>query len=170
MTPSLRRPAAPRWRGVALTGASILALAACGSGPVEIASPKVARDVSATCAKLISNLPEEIDDGVRREVNPSDALGAAWGKGDPIILVCGVPAPVAPDPFGLCVDVGGIGWLSPEAASEDQSLPVVLTTTGSAPRIEVTVPPSLRPDGPAAAMAELAPALVANLESVAPCA
>ncbi len=148
-----------------------LLLAGCGTGAVEVSSPDVSDEVASVCASLLDGLPEDVNEGVRREVTPADALGAAWGSEDPIVLVCGVPAPEV-DPFGVCVEVGGVGWLSSEAAAGDQSVPVVLTTAGgeppSQPRVQLTVPASQRPEGPAAAMAELAPALKAALGPV-PC-
>lgn len=137
--------------------AALAVLTGCG-GSVGIDDPVGLDEKQTTaCAALVDALPDTLADEPRRDVSPDDALGAAWG--DPAYVVtCGSPEPADYDPFAQCQEVNGVDWFVPEEQFEidRQSEDVTLTTIGRTPRMSVTVPGGYRPDGVAAALAELA--------------
>ena len=166
------RPASPRTRGALALGCLALAAAACSAAPrVEVTPPA---DQRAACAALVDALPGTLDGLERRGVEPADAAGAAWG--DPaVVLSCGVDEPAGLTRTSACLDVDGIGWYLPDDAVQDlgdgdDAVPAedtTLTTIGTEPLVSVAVPSDYRP--PAGVLADLAPALRAELASVAPC-
>ncbi|HQR28140.1 MAG TPA: DUF3515 domain-containing protein [Nocardioides sp.] len=159
-----------RTRGVATCGllAATLALAGCESDKVPLDSPTPSPVVGAACQRLLDALPDTVDDELRRPVDPEDALGAAWG--DPAItLTCGGTMPPDFDRFAACEEADGVGWYVPEEQVSDQGLDVVMTTIGRRPVVQVRVPSSYRPAGPAAAMVDLAPAIKEHTRLRKPC-
>lgn len=109
----------------------------------------------------------------RRDVEPAQAAAVAWGD-PPIVLRCGVDRPRRLQPTSLCTVVNDVGWY---AESEGRPLdgtvppqgPVVFTTVGRSPYIEVTVPTN--PDrNPVDPLTDVAAAVQAATEERLPCA
>jgi Protein of unknown function (DUF3515) len=148
--------------------AGLLVLSACESDQVPLDAPQPTGPAAAQCAALIDDLPDTVNDQLRRPVSPSDALGAAWG--DPaIVVLCGGAMPASYDEFSACDVADGVGWYVPPEQIEDQSLDAVITTIGLRPIVQLRIPADYRPEGVAAAMVELAPAIKKHLELVRPC-
>jgi hypothetical protein len=156
-----RRPVTRRSRGVVLSTAGALALlaplvTAC-SGDPEIESYDLDEADRAACEAFVADLPDALADEDEVEVDGDDdpVLGAAYG--DPAITVtCGVPTPEGFDQTSSCEVADGVGWYVAPEAFDDQDADVVLTAAGYRPAVAVSVPGELRPDAPAAAIAELA--------------
>jgi hypothetical protein len=144
-------------------------LAACGGGAVEIDVPDLDADDRAACAAFTADLPATLAGEEPREVEPADALGAAYG--DPAYVVrCGVEVPADFDEaVSACEVAEGVGWYVPPEEFDDQGTDVTLTAAGYRPVVAVTVPGDERPEGPAAAIAELAPAVEEHLTLVENC-
>jgi hypothetical protein len=161
----------PRPRVAALLGvlALPLVLAACSGGPVPVATPELGDDDRAACEAFVAGLPDVLADEPEREVEPADALGAAYG--DPAYVVrCGVVVPPDFDQaVSACEVAEGVGWYVSPEQFDDQDADVTLTAAGYRPVVEVTVPGEDRPDGPAAAIAELAPVVDEHLTLVENC-
>ncbi len=146
-----------------------LLLAGCADEPVTLTSPDAvsAADL-ATCEAFLDDLPSSLAGHERRKVNPAAALGRAWG--DPAIIVrCGVGVPPEFDQLAACEVADGVGWFVPDDQFDDQDADAVLTAVGYRPRVSVTVPAKYRPEGPAAAIAQLAQAVKDHLEKVDDC-
>ena len=143
-------------------------LTACGSGAVAIDSPAPDARDRAACERILGALPDTVAGEEGREVTPADALGAAWG--DPaIVLTCGVEMPAEFDEFATCVEANGVDWFVPAEQVEDDSRDVTFSTAGYRPIVELRVPAEYRPEGGAAALAELAKPLRKRLELVRAC-
>lgn len=155
----LRRPTSTRTWGAAVCAAVLLT--ACG-GPVELDSPDLAGADRAACEGFVADLPGELADQQPREVEPEDALGAAYG--DPAITVrCGVGLPEGFSRIGHCEVADGVGWYVADEELDDPGSDATLTAVTFSPHVEVTVPADYRPDGAAAVLVELAEAVRANL-------
>jgi hypothetical protein len=148
--------------------AAMLGLSGCESDKVPIDSPGATEAAATTCRALLEDLPDTVNDELRRSVDPEDALGAAWGD-PPIILTCGGPMPGSFDRFSTCQEADGVGWYVPEEQVADQGLDVVMTTVGFRPNVQVRLPASYRPEGAAATRVDLAPAIKSQLRQVRPC-
>ena len=142
---------------------------ASGSGDaVAIDSPAPDARDRAACSRILDALPDTLADERRRPVMPRDAPGAAWG--DPaMVLTCGVDRPAGFDEFASCVEANGVAWFVPAEQVEDDSLDVTFSTAGYRPVVQLTVPAEYRPEGGAAALAELAKPLRKRLTNVEPC-
>ena len=146
------------------TAAPILVLAACGESAVELAAPDLEPDAAQACAALLDELPEQVADQPRRDVEPADVAGAAWG--DPAIeLVCGVPKPDGFDRTSICTTVDDVDWYVPEAQLEQQG-DLVMTLVNREQYVEVRMPAEYWP--PATTLADLGPA-VSTLEATGSC-
>jgi hypothetical protein len=121
------------------------------------------------CQHLKDALPDDVAGEHRRLTQPAAALGAAWGDDPPITLTCGVGVPDSFDKYATCQEASGVGWFVPPEQVDDPSKDVTMTTVGYRPRITVTVPARLRPEGVAAAMSTLAEPVKQELELVKPC-
>ena len=146
-----------------------LLLTACSTGPVEVLTPDLDDADRAACEAFTADLPTSIADQPERDLEPADALGAAYG--DPAIVVrCGVSVP---DDFdeavSSCEVANGVGWYVPPAQFDDQDADVTLTAAGFRPVVEVSVPGTYRPDGTAAAIAQLAAAVDEHLTLIENC-
>ena len=88
-------------------------------------------------------------------------------------VVCGGQMPPGFDEFSACDEVNGVGWYAPPAAMEDPSAgsfsDVTLGTITVSRSLELTVPGDPRPEGLAAALAELAPYAKEHLRPGQPC-
>ncbi len=151
-----------------LLGLTLL-LTACSAGPVEVASPDLDADDLAACEAFVADLPESIFELPAREIEPADALGGAYG--DPAIVVqCGVGVPDGFDQaVSSCEVANGVGWYVPPEQFTDQQADVTLTAAGFRPVVEVSVPGTYRPDGTAAAIAQLAAAVDEHLTLIENC-
>jgi hypothetical protein len=133
-------------------------LAGCSSR-VEVGGPLRG---PAECARLVRALPETVDGHERRDVEPSDALAAAWG--DPaIVLRCGVPTPGAYRPTSLCAEVNNVGWFAQERDEHYR-----FTTIGRSTNVQVQVPYDYEPA--ADALVDLAAAVRSTVPEERPCA
>ena len=170
-----RRPGSAEFfrtrRGVVASAAALLAvsLTGCGQNPVYLDTPTMSQEDAAACQHLKDALPDDLADQHRRLTQPASALGAAWGDDPPVTLLCGVGVPDSFDKFATCEEADGVGWFVPEAQIDDQSKDVTMTTVGYRPRITVTVPSRLRPDGVAAVMSTLAGPVKRQLRLVQAC-
>lgn len=154
---------------VALTASLALLLGACSGGAVSVVTPDVDASDRAACEAFVADLPTDLAGELPREVEPADALGAAYG--DPAYVVrCGVPVP---DDFdqasSSCEVANGVGWYVAPEDFLDQDADVTLTAAGYRPVVEVLVPGDYRPDGPAAAIVQLAAAVDEHLTLVENC-
>lgn len=123
----------------------------------------------SACEAFIADLPASLADEPARDMEPADALGGAYG--DPAIVVrCGVPVPADFDQTtSSCEVANGVGWYVPPEEFDDQSADVTLTAAGYRPIVEIDVPAEYRPDGPAAAIAQLAAAVDEHLTLIENC-
>jgi len=161
---AFRRPLPTRAAGVTVLLA--LLAAGCGDGSVTIRNPDLPAADRAACTTLIDALPDRVDDLPRRTTKGS-AFGAAWGDDPAIVLRCGVEKPKDFGKLSACQRANGVDWFVPDRIIEDQRADVVMTTIGRSPAVEVQVPARLRPT--LAPMTDLAEAIKAHTELVAPC-
>ena len=102
------------------------------------------------------------------ETEPKDPLGAAYG--DPAItVVCGVDVPDGFNETSECQEANRVGWYAPPEQYDDQSADVTIFAVTHRPVIEMRLPADYRPEGLAAALAELAAPVEGNLEKVQDC-
>jgi hypothetical protein len=145
-----------------------LALVACGKEPVTIPTLRLTAADQERCQRLVNALPDEVAGQDARKTQPAAALGGAWG--DPAIVAqCGVEVPPDFSRTSACTEADGVGWFVPDAQIDDDSADIVMSTAGYRPILQVTVPADYRPNGPAAAMVELAPMVEEYAELVRPC-
>ncbi len=143
-------------------------LTGCSNDPVAVSEPAdLAPDDRETCRALLEDVPDSLGGRQRREVEPADALGAAWGD-PPIVMTCGGEPP-ALSPTAICEEANGVGYFVEDAPLKDESIDVTLVTAGYDPIITVTVPAEQRPEGVAAATAGLAAAVEEHTELVREC-
>lgn len=144
-----------------------LPLTAC-SDPVRVDSPALAEAGRAACEAFIEGLPEQLADEDARDLEPADALGAAYGD-PPIVITCSEEAPPEFDAFAGCDEVNGVGWFIPESEVKDPDADVVMSAMSYRPIVQVTVPADYRPNGAAAALAELAEPIKEHLDLADAC-
>ena len=160
----LRRRLGPSTgRGVVASGAAavVLALGGCSSTPTIDDVELSAADLAA-CESLVADLPDTLAGLDRRDVEPDDALGAAWG--DPAyVLSCGVPEPDGYEPTAECNVIDGVGWYVTDDQLSDLSEDATPIALSLQPYVEVSVPADYRTEGIDRALAELAPALKEHL-------
>lgn len=144
-------------------------LAGC-SDPVSFdgAADDLGSDDRAACAAFLDDLPDELADEERRDLEPAGAPGAAYGD-PPIVLRCVDRAPAEVDATAQCQQVNDVGWFVPDAQVADDDADAVLTGLSHRPFVEVTVPADYRPEGAAAVLAELSAPISDNLEQVDDC-
>ncbi len=141
-----------RQRPVLLVAGAVACLAACG-GPLTVEAPAP----TAVCKELLADLPAQVGDQQRRDVEGDRA--AAYG--DPAILLrCGVGRP--DELTTNCNTVEGVDWYSRE---EDDGLRVF--TVGREPVVEVWIPS--RYGMSAAPLVDVAEAVKEHTESRSPC-
>jgi hypothetical protein len=152
-------------RGVVASGC--LLLAAC-SGPVEIDPPDLDDADRTACEAFADDLPATLNDEEPVETEPKDPLGGAYG--DPAIaVVCGVGVPDGFEQTSDCEEVNNVGWYAPPEQYDDQSADVTIFAVTHRPVVELRLPAEYRPDGLAAALAELAAPVKRNLDRVGDC-
>ncbi len=156
--------------GAASLGAALAVMTAC-SGPVDVDSVD-AGSGTAACEKLVDDLPDNVVDLDRREVDPDNGLSAAWG--DPsIVLRCGVERPAGLVPTSFCFVVNDVGWYAEDEAGplDGTSQPtgsVVFTTIGRSPYVEMTVPEA-EDRSPVDPLTDVATAVQAHTQVDQPC-
>ena len=142
-------------------------LAGCGSGALSVTAPSVAGAAARHCAHLLQALPRSVADQTRRTVATGEhEYAAAWGD-PPVVLRCGVPRPKGLTRFASCQQVNGVGWFVPPRQINRGPGPILMTTIGLQPRVQVQLPGDDWP--PAAAMADLAPSVKAALRHTHSC-
>ena len=145
---------------------ALLAVVACAPDAVSIDSPDLDGAARTACRELLDALPSDLAGQERRDIDPDDALGAAWG--DPaIVLRCGAGTPDGFTRFSACEEVNGVGWYVPEDQVADGSADVTLTTIGFQPRVELRIPSDYRP--PNDVLVQLAAPIKKHLALVKPC-
>ncbi len=137
-------------RLTALLSASAALLTGCGRG-VTVSPPTPTLQAATACQALSAALPARVLGEQRRPIEPESPWTAAWG-GSPIVLRCGVPAPVAMQPTSELLTVDSIDWL-PETLDRG----ALFTTVGRTAYVEVTVPTMYAPE--ARALTDLAAAV-----------
>lgn len=147
----------------------VLGLGGCADNPVVFHTPTMTPGDARACQDLKDALPDDVADQHRRLTQPASALGAAWGDDPSITLVCGVGVPKTFDRSASCQEANGVGWFVPPDQVDDDSTDIVMTTVGYRPRITVTVPARLRPEGVAVAMSTLAGPVKQELTLTQPC-
>lgn len=130
-------------------GAAVAALAAGGAvwawqGTRSLEAAPAAGEPA--CARALALAPATVLEGQRVPLGTAGAL--AWGTDPQVLMRCGV---LPPGPSTLpCLDLDGIEWIF------DQDVdPVVYTTYGRAPALDVRVPRSAGADRASAALGEL---------------
>ena len=155
-----------RTRGVVVSG--LLVLVAGCSDPVEIDPPDLDAADRAACEAFAEDLPPTLADEEPVETEPEEPLGAAWG--DPAIaVVCGVDLPDGFDEAAECVEANGVGWYAPPEQYDDQAADVTIFAVTYRPVVELRLPGDYRPNGLAAALAELAEPVRRHLSEVQDC-
>ena len=86
-----------------------LLLGACGFGAVDVPASSPQPGTQGICATLVADLPDVVDDAVRRDLAGQTPGAAVWGQ-PPIILRCGVAPPAGIDPTQAVLEVAGVGW------------------------------------------------------------
>jgi hypothetical protein len=140
----------------------------CGTGAVDIEGGDVApREDRAVCERLLADLPDEVAGLERRDVEPQDSLGAAWG--DPaIVLRCGVGRPDPYDPMNGCTTVDGVDWYIPlEQLESNGGDDLTMTTIGRAVAVELVMPGEHWP--PATPLADLSGVVAEHTERTGRC-
>ena len=161
----MRATLAERARRIAAGATPLLLLAACGESAVDLAVPDLEPNAARSCAALVETRPEQVADQPRRDVEPADVPGAAWG--DPAIeLVCGVPKPEGFTRTSICTTVDDVDWYVPEEQLEQQG-DLVMTLVNREQYVEVRMPAEYWP--PATTLADLGPAVSSALEATGSC-
>ena len=135
----------PRLSGRGVTAAVLagcLGLTACSSAPSVTAAPHAS---DGACATAVGKLPASVLGKAR---GSSSATGTAV-YGDPAIVVrCGV------DPLGptqlQCLAVNDVDWVI-----DDRGDPLVFTTFGRSPALEVRIPASYPKGADSGALVDL---------------
>ena len=147
---------------------TLLLLASCSSGPVPIKTLDLDPGAQEKCAAFVDALPRTLTDEDPRETKPAKALGAAYG--DPAIVVtCGVALPADVDKDSICEVANGVGWSAPPEQYDDQDVDVTFYALTFDPIVEMRLPADYRPNGLAAALADLAAPITEHLEPVGEC-
>jgi hypothetical protein len=138
--------------------AALTMAAGCGTSSVEVTGPTRG---PAQCAELLDALPEVVDGQQRREVEPPDALAAAWG--DPVIVLrCGVPEPERLTSSSPCAEVNRVGWFAEQRRDGYR-----FTTIGRTANVQVQVPYEYEPA--ADALVDVAFAVRSTVPEEQPC-
>ena len=131
-------------------------------------TPRLNATDAATCRGFLDDLPATLAQQQARDVAPAAAPARAWGD-PPIVVLCGAAVPEGFTRFSSCEEAEGVGWYVPEEQVSDQRADAVLTAVGYRPVVQLRVPAEYRPEGPAAALAELGPPVKRHLRLVKRC-
>jgi hypothetical protein len=135
---------------------------------VRIAAGDLSGADRTACQAFLAALPEELADEGERELDPADTLAAAYGD-PPIEVTCVDTTPEGFTDVSVCEQVNDVGWYVPDAQVSDPDSEAVLTAMTHFPHVRLTVPADYRPDGAAAALAELSGPITEHLELVDEC-
>jgi hypothetical protein len=142
-----------------------LALVAC-SGDSD-PNPPVEAELSAAeadaCTTFLDALPATLLSGAR-----TDEGERTTSYGD-VVVTCGVEVPDGFVAGSECDRADGVDWYAAPGLEDDQDLDATITAVSYLPRVAVTVPADKRPEGPAAAMSELAPVITQTLTAGETC-
>ena len=142
-------------------------LTGCGTGAVEVDPPAVDGTTAERCAALVDALPDRVADLERRELEPADAVAAAWGD-PPVVLTCGDEPPEGFDRLATCTTVNDVDWYIPaEQVEVDDPGDVTMTTVNREAFVQVRLPEEHWP--PATTMADLSEAVTSTLEATGRC-
>ncbi|NYE34956.1 hypothetical protein F4692_000060 [Nocardioides cavernae] len=151
-----------------MSAAACVLLAACSSGTIRIDRSDLSGADREACEALVADLPQELAGQERVDVEPADALGAAWG--DPAyVLTCGVPQPSGYEATAECNVINGVGWYVPDDQLTDQGEDATPVALSLSPYVEVLVPADYRTEGIDRALSELGPVLQEHLGEGLPC-
>lgn len=147
MTPG-QRPAAGRSALAPLLVTVVaLVVTGCSAEPVRTEPPRPEPAAAAACEDLAERLPDAIEEGERRTVEPESPYTAAWA--DPaIVLSCGVAEPPEYEPTSELVIINAVDWLVVEHADHYSFF-----ATGRVAWVRVDVPADYAP--PTFALTEL---------------
>lgn len=160
--PPVRRLGSTWSRGVVASALACLLLPGCSPGAVDIDGADLSGADRAACEALVADLPDALAGQDRVDVEPEDALGAAWG--DPAyVLTCGVPEPSGYEPTAECNVIAGVGWYVPDDQLTDQGEDATPIALSLSPYVEVLVPADYRTEGIDRALSELGPVLREHL-------
>ncbi len=116
-----------------------VALAGCSAGSVAVEHPAPEGDVAQACSDLIDALPDALEEGARRAVEPDSPYAAAYG--DPaIVLRCGVERPAEFRPTSELVTINDVDWLPVERSGG-----VAFYAPGRVAWVRVDVPSAYTP-------------------------
>jgi hypothetical protein len=145
-----------------VAGALLAALTACGAGPVPVAVPDPAPEVTEACTTLVKAFPDKILDAERRDTDPPSPLTTAYGD-PPIEVTCGVSPPAGmAQAQSQCFEVNGVGWFAKEAGNG-----VIFTTIGRKLYVEIAVPAKYSPE--ANALTDVSDAVKAHNTLITAC-
>jgi hypothetical protein len=130
-----------------LTAVAVTLLVACSGGSLP-AAPQAG---DPACGSALAKVPST----VLGQARGSTSTGGTAVYGDPPIVVrCGVP-PLGPTQLP-CLSVNDVDWVIDESGD-----PLVFTTFGRSPAIEVRIPASYPKTGDSAALVQLQAAALA---------
>ncbi len=122
---------------LAVLGFVLLVGCSPGTVPVEAFAPEA--DVARACSDLVDSLPDALEEGARRAVEPDSPYAAAYG--DPaIVLQCGVEAPAEFGPTSELVTINDVDWLPVERSGG-----VTFYAPGRVAWVRVDVPSAYTP-------------------------
>ena len=137
-------------------------------GPSVLAAADLSPGASRACARVLADLDGPVADLPAAPVPGSLPRSASWG--DPALtLTCGVAEPPGLSPVSSCDVIRGVSWFVPPYQVEDQSAEVTAVTVATRPRLLLRVPATYRPDGVAAALADVSVAARRELRTVRGC-
>jgi hypothetical protein len=153
-------------RGAVACTTILAASASAGCGGVEIADPGLPTEQENACRALLEELPAELGGLERVEVEPEDALGAAWG--DPAIeLRCVAEMPEGHSRISDCTEINGVGWYTPDSQLTHFDADLTMSTIGFEPVVELRIPVDYRP--PLDQLAQIAAPIKETLEVTSRC-
>lgn len=130
-------------------------------------APTPAADDRRACRDLIEALPDTVADQPRRDTDPADGWGAAWGD-PPIVLTCGGPRPDGFIRTSACTTVNDVDWFIPEEQLEAGSASdLTMTTVYREQYVEVRLPAEHWP--PATTLADLSEAVTDHIAATGSC-
>ena len=116
-----------------------LGLVAGCTGAVAVGDPTPTGIAAQVCTDLTADLPAQVLDQDRRQVDPG-RFAAAWGQ-PAIVLRCGVSPPPGLTPSSECLEVNGVGWFAEQATGG-----MIFTTIGRPALVELSVPTAYAPE------------------------
>lgn len=150
-----------------LSGCLAGCLTGCAAGAVPVSVPAPAEQDQPACRALLDDLPRSLADLPRREVDPADGWGAAWGD-PPLVVTCGSTPPAGFDRQSSCTTVNGVDWYIPQDQLEaDQPTHLTITTIHREQYVEVSLPAEYFP--PAATLADLSGPVTEHIRATGAC-